>query len=261
MYGNKSGTTDMKDPKTGQKLPRDGWLVGYTPSKVAVFRAGNTQGNAMNVNAYGGWVNGRTFRQFFSQLLKEDLIQSENVSPIEVKDVAISKVSGRLVTENTPEEYRVSSLAYINTVPSASDDSMSPIQIDKACMGKVSDVTPREDIINGYILKPVSFMPNNMDLDDIANRWKEKSAQAATGDTTAIPSNIFTTEPTNVCEARESLGVQDNSIAITLRQPNNNGKIAQTFSIWYDITANVSITKVRVMLDNEFLGDFAYPGA
>lgn len=102
----------------------------------------------MNVNAYGGWVNGRIFRQFFSQLLRDDLIQSENVSPIEVKDVAISKVSGRLVTENTPEDQRVSSLAYINTVPSVGDDTMTPVQIDKACMGKVSDITPREDIIN-----------------------------------------------------------------------------------------------------------------
>lgn len=27
VYANKSGTTDMKDPKTGKKLPRDGWLV------------------------------------------------------------------------------------------------------------------------------------------------------------------------------------------------------------------------------------------
>lgn len=47
----------------------------------------------MNVNAYGGWVNGKTFRQFFTNLLKQDLIQSENVSPIEVKDVVISKIS------------------------------------------------------------------------------------------------------------------------------------------------------------------------
>ncbi len=93
LYANKSGTTDMKDPKTGKKLPRDGWLVGYTPSKVALFRAGNTQGNAMNVNAYGGWVNGKTFRQFFTNLLKSNLIQSENVSPIEVKNVTIDKLS------------------------------------------------------------------------------------------------------------------------------------------------------------------------
>ncbi|MBP6086539.1 hypothetical protein KA478_05215 [Patescibacteria group bacterium] len=42
-YANKSGTTNLKDPKTNKNLPRDGWLAGYTPSKVAIFWAGNTQ--------------------------------------------------------------------------------------------------------------------------------------------------------------------------------------------------------------------------
>lgn len=180
LYGNKSGTTDMKDPKTGKKLPRDGWLVGYTPSKVAVFWAGNTQGNPMNVNAYGGWVNGKTFRQFFTQLLRDDLIQSENVSPIEVKDVTISKLSGKLATESTPEDQKIVSQAYIANVPTDGDTTTTAIQIDKACMGKISDVTPREDIINGYLLKPSTFMPNNMDLDDIGNWWRGKAG--ATGE-------------------------------------------------------------------------------
>ncbi len=64
-----------------------------------------------------------------------------------MKDVAISKISGKLATENTPEDQRVSSLAYLATVPTEGDTGMTPIQIDKACMGKVSDITPQEDII------------------------------------------------------------------------------------------------------------------
>lgn len=179
LYANKSGTTDMKDPKTGKKLPRDGWLVGYTPSKVAIFRAGNTQGNPMNANAYGGWVNGKTFRQFFSQMLKQGLIQSENVSPIEVKDVAISKLSGKLVTDSTPEDQRVSSIAYIHQLPTEGDNTMTPVQVDKACGGKISDVTPREDIVNGYLFVPGTFMPNKMDLDDITRRRTERAAKPA----------------------------------------------------------------------------------
>lgn len=219
LYANKSGTTDMKDPKTGKKLPRDGWLVGYTPSKVALFWAGNTQGNPMNVNAYGGWVNGKTFRQFFSTLLKDDLIQSENVSPIEVKDVVISKISGKLANENTPEDQKVSTIAYLSTIPTEGDSGMTPLQVDKACMGKVSEVTPQEDIIKGYLFKPSTFMPNGMDLDDINNRWKEKSA--VTGDAQLPISNIFLQEPEKACDARESLGVQDSSVNITIKQPNN----------------------------------------
>ncbi|MBP6909988.1 hypothetical protein KBC03_00055 [Patescibacteria group bacterium] len=265
LYANKSGTTDMKDPKTGKKLPRDGWLVGYTPSKVAVFWAGNTQGNPMNVNAYGGRVNGKTFRQFFSNLLKQGLIQTENVSPIEVKDVAVSKITGKLATETTPADQKVSSMAYISTAPNEMDGALTPIQIDSACMGKISDVTPQAEIINGYLFKPTSFMPNNMDLDDINNRRREKAGMgtgsAATGDVSIPIGNLFLEEPTKTCENRPALGAQDDSIVITLKQPHDNGKIAQTFSVRYDISAAAPISKIRVMLDNVDLGDFAHAGA
>lgn len=265
LYGNKSGTTDMKDPKTGKKLPRDGWLVGYTPSKVAVFRAGNTQGNPMNVNAYGGWVNGKTFRQFFTNLLKQNLIQSENVSPIEVKDVTVSKITGKLATESTPADQKVTSMAYIGTAPSAADSGITPIQVDSACMGKISDVTPQADIINGYLFKPTSFMPNNMDLDDINNWRKQKAGMgtgttATTGDISIPVGNLFLEEPTKTCDNRPALGAQDDSIVITLKQPKENGKIAQTFSVRYDISAAAPISKIRIMLDNQDLGDFAHAG-
>ncbi len=251
----------MKDPKTGKKLPRDGWLVGYTPSKVAVFWAGNTQGNPMNVNAYGGWVNGKTFRQFFTQLRRDDLIQSENVSPIEVKDVTISKISGKLASDSTPEEQKIVTQAYLSTTPTDVDTTTTAIQIDKACMGKISDVTPREDIVKGYLIKPTSFMPNNMDVDDITNWWKEKMTQPVSGEVQETLTNIFLEEPTEVCANRPSLGVQDDSVVITLKQPHGDGKAAQTFSVWYDITTAAPLSKVRIMLDNQDVGDFAYASA
>ena len=60
-------------------------------------------------------------------------------------------------------------MGYINSLPTETDAMFSPIQIDKACMGKVTDMTPRYDILDTYIIKPVSFMPNQMDLQDIIN--------------------------------------------------------------------------------------------
>ena len=64
----------------------------------------------MNPNAYGGWVNGKIFRQFFTELLKEKKIQSEDVSQVEVKNVSISKMSGKLPSDITPEGFVLSSM-------------------------------------------------------------------------------------------------------------------------------------------------------
>jgi hypothetical protein len=55
-------------------------------------------------------------------------------------------------------------------LPTGIDDAFSPIQVDKACMGKVTESTPRYDILNTYIVRPLSFMPNGMDIPDIT-KW------------------------------------------------------------------------------------------
>ncbi len=47
----KSGTSDVKTPNGAR--PRDGWLATYTPSRVAIFWVGNTDGSPMNRNAFG----------------------------------------------------------------------------------------------------------------------------------------------------------------------------------------------------------------
>ncbi len=262
-YANKSGTTDMKD-SNGKQYPRDGWLAGYTPSKVAIFWAGNTQGNAMNVNAYGGWVNGKTFRQFFTQLLKGGKIQTEDVSPIEVKNVTISKLSGKLAGDNTPESYRVSTMWYINQLPTQTDDAFASIQVDKACMGKVTESTPRYDIMNTYLIKPVSFMPNGMDLPDITTWYNNKllTSGAATGTPPADGdqydfTSLLLKAPENVCTNR-ILMTEDTSIAVTIRKPTNGSATSATTNVWYDVTSPKPITNIRVLVDDVNVAEFSY---
>ena len=265
-YANKSGTTDMKDVN-GKQLPRDGWLAWYTPSKVAIFWAGNTQGNAMNANAYGGWVNGKTFRQFFSQLLKAKKIETENVSPIEVKNVTISKLSGRLAAESTPEQYRVSTMWYINQLPTQYDDTFSSLQVDKACLGKVTESTPRYDIMNTYLIKPITFMPNGMDLSDITKWFADKVAASASG---AVAPETPTTEgeqydftslllkaPENVCTNRQ-LMMEDASVTVTIRKPTAWWATTSTTNVWYDVTSTKPITSVRILVDEVNVWEFAY---
>lgn len=54
-YAIKSGTSDVKITQDGNQVirSRDGRLATYTPTKVAVFWAGNTDGSPMGANAFG----------------------------------------------------------------------------------------------------------------------------------------------------------------------------------------------------------------
>ena len=262
-YANKSGTTDMKDAKW-KALPRDWWLAGYTPSKVAIFRAGNTQGNAMHANAYGWWVNWKTFRQFFSQLVSAGKIASEDVSPVEVKNVTISKISWKLASNNTPAQFKVSSMGYINSLPTEADGSFSPIQIDKACMGKVTEMTPRFDILDTYIVKPTSFMPNQMDLQDIINWFVNNVGTGAgtgvvEGETANEFAGLIVKEPENVCTTRALLQ-EDSSVVVNIRQPKNGIAVSKTTNVWFDVTSSKPLATIRILIDGENVWEYAYSG-
>lgn len=96
---------------------RDAWLVGYTPSFVAGVWAGNNDNTEMKRGAGGSSVAGPIWNAFMSDVLSERENESfpsppENKSKnpalngelVEGIKLKIDTVSGKLATENTPEE-------------------------------------------------------------------------------------------------------------------------------------------------------------
>jgi hypothetical protein len=87
-------------------------LAAYTPSKVALFRAGSADGTPMNVNAFGGTIHATPLKQFFAYLLKNNYISNEAMPEKDTAGVQISKISGKLASPATPAEFVVSTLKY-----------------------------------------------------------------------------------------------------------------------------------------------------
>lgn len=87
----KSGTSNVKTDKGNRA--RDGVLVAYTPSKVAVFWAGNTDATPLNKNAFGGAINSAEMRSFFGWLRDNNQITNESINPVDVAEVQVSKIS------------------------------------------------------------------------------------------------------------------------------------------------------------------------
>lgn len=69
-------------------------------------------------------------------------ITNESVSPVDVAEVQVSKISGKLAGDSTPGELVVSSKAYAETRPSAVDAGATRIQYDTLCKGLLSPYTP-----------------------------------------------------------------------------------------------------------------------
>jgi len=258
----KSWTSNMKTPRWDRA--RDWRLIWYTPTWVTIFRWWNTNGKEMYKNAYGWFLNSHALTQFWKDLLKNNYISNKDMPSVEVAQVTISKITGKISGEGTPNEFKVSTLAYAYNQPNSVDDGMKPIQIDKKCNGLVGPYTPKEDIINWYLITASSFMPNNMDLNWITKRREE----SVTGswfvtqqwDTKKKPKvtynygNIFIKEPTEYCEWR--IPQIDQKIKIKILKPIANNNVTPNFSVRYSVDSSKHIEKVLFYINDEIITTF-----
>lgn len=266
----KSWTSNVQTDRGNR--PRDGWLATYTPSRVALFWAGNADGTPMNRNAFGGTILAGNMRAFYSRLRDNNLIVNESLTPIETIDMQVSKLTGLPVWDNTPSDFVVSTKASVYTQPSTVDFWATPIEIDTVCNGLVSPYTPMSDIKNAYVIQPYSFMPNKMDLDDIRIRWR-RSTQTDTWWISDIPAsqrervlwtkynfdNIFIVTPTEACEDR--IPKEDQRIQVGIVIPESGGTIARKSTVTYSVQSPKLIRDVTVFVDDVMVGKNSYSPA
>lgn len=252
IMATKSWTTNIvKDDK---KLPRDGWLMTYTPSKVLWLRWWNTDGSPMIPEAYWWWLNSWIWKSFLDKLLKEWYIQNETTTSSEVKDVVISKISWKLASQNTPAWFTAKSLAYAFTAPTEFDSSITSTQVDILCNWLPNELTPPDDIKTAFILTPETMMPDKRDLDDI-RAWRETSWTEAYKES-IWPIIIQWKEwELKNCEERTSLTWD---IALTIVKPTSGEKISRSFSIRHKSSSSNPIKTVKVFLWSQELQTLAY---
>ena len=258
----KSGTSNMKTPKWDRA--RDGWLATYTPTKVAVFRWWNADWSPMYQNAYGWFLNADAMREFWSTLLANNYVSNQWMSAVEVAEVAISKISGKLASDSTPAEFVVKSLAYINSQPNEADSGMTPLEFDASCGWLSSPYTPNEELRKWYIVSPSTFMPNNMDLNEIT-AWRQWSINPSlmrefdknlSGKVAFNYNNILLAMPQDYCENRSPQISED--IQLTIKNLSDWQKISTKPMIWFNVKAKNNIKRVSVSINGRVIWSTEY---
>ncbi len=266
----KSGTSDVKTPNGNR--PRDGWIATYTPSRVGIFWVGNTNGAPMNRSAFWGTVLWWDMRSFYRWLITNNLIANESLTPIETIEMQVSELTGLPVWENTPSDFVVTTRGNTNNQPGSTDMGANPIEFDALCNGLAWPYTPLEDLRNGYIIQPYTFMPNNRDLEDI-RLWRTRAMETGTGwledlsseareralATTYNFNNIFITTPIDPCEDR--IPKEDQRIAVEIILPKIGWDIARNSSITYRVDSPKMIREVSIFVDDELVGRNRYSPA
>lgn len=239
---NKSGTTNVV--KWNQKFPRDWWLATYTPTKVLISWAWNTDGSALAFDAFGGRINTPIQKSFVKKLQDNWMIQDQTMQQREVKGATISKLSWKLASYETPLAFAKKSIGYIKTLPTEVDTSAESIQIDSLCNKLPSALTPPNDITTAYYIKPQTIMPDGRDQAQIIE-WREKYGVTAFEEQVWSPLLLNQVEWN--CEERELLQAQW-EISMELIQPVNWQQVSREFTLWHQTTSPFVIKSAKLYL-------------
>lgn len=147
----KTGTSN-KDVSRGKKkeiLPRDLWTAGYTPQITTVVWAGNVDGSETK-GTCDGLNCAAPIWQEYMQFAHKKLPKEEFKKPQSLFTATISKMSGKLASENTPQSLRVTTIFAVK--PTAYESSYKMLEVDSLCNGKVTQYTPKNAIKQGYLL-------------------------------------------------------------------------------------------------------------
>lgn len=233
-------------------LARDARFATYTPSRVTLYRAGNANDQAMRWNAYGINLNYNLNKDFYGNLLKEGFITNEPMSSNPLTKVTISKVTWRIATENTPDEFKVDTLSS-NSSDIPLDTNYTTISVDSLCGWKLSPLTPALERQRAYLFSPTSI--TSFDTQDIIDRYAEQNnlIQEEPNNTYA---RLFTSEPEEYCEGRQI----ELSNAITLTSNiTNNQSVSSKFSLSYDAsTEEWIISNITVLANGIVVWNYSY---
>jgi hypothetical protein len=231
-----------------------------------IFRAGNADGTPMNRWAFGWTIHSAPVKSILTWLLSNNYITNAEIPEVDLMSVAISKISGKAASANTPADLTVSSLKFKNSPGLSEDDGVTSMTFDGSCNGAVSPYTFGDNLKNGYFIVPSTFMPNGMDLPDITQRFNEATSYLSGGSVTwglmkenvsYNYRNIFVEMPTEMCP--DVIEKPDANISVAVSAPNANSTIYSDFTLSYTIAGPKNIRRVLVLLNKQQIASFDYP--
>jgi hypothetical protein len=145
-------------------------------------------------------------------------------------------------------------------MPSSTDDWATAIQYDSSCNGKFSPFTPVDQAKNWYVIVPSTFMPSEMDLKEITDRWKQSTqlswVNPMSWKVTYTYNNIFLEEPKDFCPGRNAEESAD--IKVKIVKPLDDASVSAKTSIRFDISSPKAIKTVSVLVDQLPVWSFDY---
>jgi membrane peptidoglycan carboxypeptidase len=158
----KSGTTNSN---------RDAWTIGYTPQlSVAVWIGNNLPNQTMKRGADGSVVAAPIWKKFMTEYHTGKPVQ-EFSRPSTMQQVTVEQFSGKLVTDQTPGDRKVTDWFAPWQVPTESENTYTTAVVDSVSGKLATELTPlanRETRTFAYVR---SEFPDRPNWEDPVRSW------------------------------------------------------------------------------------------
>lgn len=231
----KTGTSNKKND-SGRNVPSNNWAIGYSTKLVTGVWIGNADGSELGSNADGYNTAAPIWNEFMTQALA-DIEPEAFPRPEGIVEMAVSKSSGLLPSENTPEDMVRTDLFATFNIPTETDNRYVDVAVDKTTGLLATEYSP------GWSVEQKSFLIHQDPIPEYTywqagiDAWVE-----ANPDIEAAP-----TEEDNVHTA-ETLANQP-TIVITV--PSNYGTVTagETVVVEVEITTLNGFEKLEFYLN------------
>lgn len=156
--------------KTGTSTNTDGypnntWIAAYTPSFVTVVWTGNADGSAMSYSADGYSTSALVWKEYMNSIL-DKFEPTVWPRPEGIKEIAVSKASGKLPSANTPSDMITTEVFASFAIPTELDDSYQTVKVETISGRLATQYSPEE------FVEERSFRNHRSILGDIWPSWQ-----------------------------------------------------------------------------------------
>lgn len=208
----KTGTSNKK-LSNGGILPNNCWIAAYTPTLVTITWTGNANGDPMKSNADGYTTAAPIWKNYLTAISAR-LEATTWTKPDGIKEVAVSKASGKLPGPDTPSDMIETEIFASFSVPTEIDDAYQKVKVETISNRLATDYSPEE-----FVVEKVYRIHKSI-LADIWPSWQEGvDAWAKTQGEDQKP-------PTESADSIHNAQTASNAPQITITSPSSLSEVS-----------------------------------
>jgi len=175
-YVNAAKTGTSNKEKNDIIYPFDTWTIGYVRNLVTAVWAGNANGDQLGLKASGLDTASYIWRNYMIEAVKK-VEKGSFERPDGIKWIRVSKRSGKLPSNETPEDEIISSMFASFSTPVEYDNSYKFVEIDKISGLLATEFTPDEAREKKGFYVHQSILPENAQWESAVRKWAKDNKQ------------------------------------------------------------------------------------